>query len=246
MTHKHNEGYNPFLEKVDIQEIGEKEEYKDFYPVYLSSGQGEEILELPIIQLDPDIENSIGIALFYSEQADLEIIERLNLMLCERLYKDGVTPDVVVGIPTLGLCLARGVAKNLHHKNYVPLSTSKKAWQNPKLRTDLLSSTSTRKSMYLDQSMLQRLQKDIGGETVVIVDDVINTASSMIAAIELVKLANPKADIHILVTMTEGHDWEQNLERVGFNWQSNLHSLGHIPVFTQTETGLWKPLPETL
>jgi adenine/guanine phosphoribosyltransferase-like PRPP-binding protein len=59
------------------------------------------------------------------------------LALAEKL--SAYDPEVVVGLPTLGLTLASAVAIKLGHARYVPLSNSVKFWYRPELSVPLSS-----------------------------------------------------------------------------------------------------------
>lgn len=105
--------------------------------------------------------------------------------LAERLAPVGL--DVVIGMPTLGLSLARAVAERLGHARYVPLGTSRKFWYDEGLSVPLSSITSpdSTKRLYLDPRLLPL----VDGARACLVDDVISTGTSIAAGLELLKLA---------------------------------------------------------
>ncbi|WP_172328493.1 phosphoribosyltransferase [Mangrovicoccus sp. HB161399] len=95
-------------------------------------------------------------------------------------------PDLLVGLPTLGLGLASAVARKLGHARYVPLGTSRKFWYDETLSVPLKSVTSPGggKRLYLDPRMLPLLD----GARIAVIDDALSTGSSMKAALGLLGL----------------------------------------------------------
>lgn len=75
------------------------------------------VLLLPIRSLN-NAEND-GVASLLVNQASMSVVAELSSFLadCVRGYK----PEVIIGLPTLGLTLAPIVAQNLGLKRYVPL-----------------------------------------------------------------------------------------------------------------------------
>ena len=95
-------------------------------------------------------------------------------------------PDVVVGLPTLGLTLASAVAERLGHARYVPFGTSRKFWYDEALSVPLSSITTPEQSkrLYLDPRLLPLLE----GRRVALVDDVISSGKSIVAGLRLLQL----------------------------------------------------------
>ena len=92
-------------------------------------------------------------------------------------------PTLVVGVPTLGLTLAAGVARRLGHARMLPLGTSRKFWYEDALSVPLTSVTSPgqQKRLWIDPRMVPMLPE----ARVALVDDVISTGTSMLAALAL-------------------------------------------------------------
>ena len=82
-------------------------------------------------------------------------------------------PDVIVGLPTLGLTLAAATAQSIGHHRYVPLGTSRKFWYDESLSVSLSSITSpdVHKRLYIDPRMLPLIE----GRRVALIDDVISS-----------------------------------------------------------------------
>ena len=147
-------------------------------------------------------------------------------------------PEVVVAVPTMGLDYARLVAQGLGHAHYVALGLSRKFWYNEDLAESMSSSTSPtqKKSIYLDPALLSR----VSGKRVVLVDDVINTGASAVAAIRLLKRAGAIVT-GLVVVLTEGHAWRDALSEVDPNLPKKVLAAGHIPLFDLGADGQWIP-----
>jgi adenine/guanine phosphoribosyltransferase-like PRPP-binding protein len=94
-------------------------------------------------------------------------------------------PEVIVGLPTLGLVYAPGVAHRLDLSHYVPLGSSRKYWyeDEPSVPVRSITSPQAGRRLFLDPNLVARLQ----GRRTVIVDDVISTGQTARAALDLVK-----------------------------------------------------------
>ena len=99
-----------------------------------------------------------GLASLIINQASFAAQDRLAGDLARRL--EPFRPEIVVGLPTLGLALASAVARALGHERYVPLGTSRKFWYRDKLSAPLSSVTTPdqKKTLYLDPGMTRVLE----------------------------------------------------------------------------------------
>jgi hypothetical protein len=92
-------------------------------------------------------------------QASFAVLDALCDALASALtpYK----PDVVIGVPTLGLPMAEGVARRLGHSRMIPLGISRKFWYDDALSVPLRSITTPGggKTLYLDPRMKQPAQR---------------------------------------------------------------------------------------
>lgn len=231
--------------------------YTDYYPVPLMDGS---YIELPIQPL-ADSTNKKAIALLMSNQTSFNVEDKISQLLSH--ITESFHPETIVGIPTLGLVYASQVAKRLHKEDYVALGNSRKFWYDDAYSMEITASSTSpemTKRLYIDPALLPR----VVGKRVVIVDDVINTGTTMMAAIQL--LQNVGAIIvGIVVVLTEGYDWEQQIphtvsikcinekqqtEKLGSDETIPDHfiplkSLGHIPIFQNYNNQGWKAIPET-
>lgn len=153
--------------------------WTESYPARLPDGR---ILLLPI---RPLAGTDTAIASLILNQAAFAVEEALADALAARLAPHA--PDLVVGLPTLGLSLARAVAARLGHSRYVACGTSRKFWYDPALSVPLASITSpeTEKRLYLDPRLLPLLQ----GRRLALIDDVISTGRSIAAGCALLAQA---------------------------------------------------------
>jgi adenine/guanine phosphoribosyltransferase-like PRPP-binding protein len=119
-----------------------------------------------------------------------------------------VAPEIVIGVPTLGLPLAAAVARRLGHRRMVPLGTSRKFWYSDDLAEPIRSITSpgAGKTIYLDP----RMEPVLAGRRVLLVDDVISTGSSIASVLRLLSKAGI-APVGIVVAMEQGTRWRSVL-----------------------------------
>lgn len=124
-------------------------------------------------------------------------------------------PEIVVGVPTLGLPLAEAVARRLGHDRFVALGTSRKFWYDEGLSVPLRSITSpgggaTEKRLYLDPRMLPLLE----GRRLLLVDDVLSSGASLAAALALLQRAGlvPAAAVF---AMLQGQGWRAVTDAAG-------------------------------
>jgi len=143
---------------------------------------GDRWLDLPIRPL-PDPRRAV--ASLIANQASFAVVDALTAAI--RPLAARFAPEVVVGLPTLGLALAPGLARLLGHAHFVPLGYSRKFWYEDRLSVEIRSITSpgAGKRLYLDPLILPRL----AGKRVLIVDDVASTGSSLQAASALMQQA---------------------------------------------------------
>ena len=143
-------------------------------------------------------------------------------------------PEIIVGVPTLGLPLANNVARRLGHPRMVALGTSRKFWYLDVLSAPMSSITSPthQKTIFLDPRTLPLL----ANKRVVVVDDVISSGASMVAVLTLLAQAGvtPAA---VVVAMLQGTQWQAPLAAHRDKIVAPLAS----PRFTSTPTGRWLP-----
>jgi adenine/guanine phosphoribosyltransferase-like PRPP-binding protein len=139
---------------------------------------GRRTLDLPIRPLPAPGQ---AVASLIANQASFDVVDALTVEMT-RLARS-FAADVVVGLPTLGLAFAPGVARGLGHGNFVALGYSRKFWYQDALSVSIYSITSpdSAKRLFIDPLILPRLS----GRRVIVVDDVASSGRSLAAAAEL-------------------------------------------------------------
>ena len=204
--------------------------YRDYYPVALCDGT---LMNLPI---QPFPGGREAIALLMSNQTDFAVEQQIGASLGKIAAE--FSPEVIAGIPTLGLDYARLVARDLGFSNYVALGNSRKFWYSDEHSVPVHSVTSpgANKKLYLDPMLIER----VAGKRTLIVDDVIHSGGSAAAAIRLLQKAGAVV-IGLCVVLIEGAAWQAALAALSPDWPGRVRGIGRIPVFTRSEEG-WIPL----
>ena len=146
-------------------------------------------------------------------------------------------PDVVAGLPTLGLTLASAVARKLGHSRYVPLGTSRKFWYVDDLSVPLSSITTPdqKKRLYVDPRMLPLLR----GKRVALIDDVISSGASIVAGLTLMDACGI-APVAIGAAMLQIERWRQPLAELAPHWPERVVGVFQTPMLQRDENGIWR------
>ncbi len=209
--------------------------YQQAYPCLLPDG---DYLELPFLALPPDFETAI--AFLCSNQTSFEVEDRLSTYMADLIRHR--QPEVVVGMPTLGMVYASLVAKKLGHDRYVPLGYSRKFWYEEELSIPVCSITSPTKpkTVYIDPKLLERLE----GKRVILVEDVVSTGGTLSAELELMKKID--ADVVGIVTaVKETNVWVDKLSAIDPTYPTLVTAPIRCPLFTKATDG-WIPVEGTL
>jgi adenine/guanine phosphoribosyltransferase-like PRPP-binding protein len=183
-------------------------------------------LSLPIREL-PGGQNR-AVASLLLNQASFEVLDGIGAAMaeCARLLQ----PEVIVGLPTLGLAIAPLVARHLGFSNYVAFGYSRKFWYDDALSVEVSSITSPtqNKRLFLDPNLKARLH----GRRVLLVDDVVARGTTMSAAQRL--LGAVAADpVGAVVAMVQTNAW----------WKANpsleLKAVFASPLFERRSDGWW-------
>lgn len=163
---------------------------------------GDRMLLLPIRTLA----DGRQLASLIINQASFSVLDALCNELAKQLAR--YEPDVIVGVPTLGLSLAEGVARRLGHQRYVPLGTSAKFWYDSRISVPLSSITtpSSGKRLYIDPRMVPLLSGRVA-----VVDDVISSGASMAAAMSLLDIVDVRPTV-IGAAMLQGDAWRPRFQ----------------------------------
>jgi adenine/guanine phosphoribosyltransferase-like PRPP-binding protein len=179
-------------------------------------------LRLPLRDL-----GDFAIAGLIANQASFAVVDAVSGWMAAAA--GAFAPEVVVGLPTLGHVFGAGVARALGHANWVAPGTSRKLWYDDALSAPLVSITSPMagRRMWLDPRLLPRL----AGRRILLVDDVISTGSSSLAALALLRSAG-LAPVALCVAMLQGNRWQPG-------WPSDVPVAGAFatPLFACTANG---------
>lgn len=171
------------------------------YPARLPDGR---VLVLPIRPLAREPHHAVASLLV--NQASMAVVDTLAQSLADRLRP--LAPDLVIGLPTLGLTLAPLVARALGHSRYLPMGYSRKFWYDESLSAPVHSITSPvpGKRIYLDPHLLPLLQ----GRRLALVDDALSTGTTMQAAWDLIEAIGGQV-VACGVAMLQGRRWADKL-----------------------------------
>lgn len=165
---------------------------------------GDRVLLLPI-RPRPGMPDR-ALASLIANQASFEVVAHLARAMGD--LAAAFRPEVVVGLPTLGMVFAPGVAQALGHTRWVPLGYSRKFWYDDALATTVRSITTpgAGKTVYLDPNQRPLL----AGRRTLIVDDAVSSAQTLGQTWDL--LARLGADVvGAVVAMRQGTAWRQAL-----------------------------------
>lgn len=200
------------------------------YPAALPDGR---VLSLPIRKRADD--PSRAVASLIANHASFDVIDALGdaMTVLARPF----APDVIVGIPTLGLALAPLIAKQLGHRHFAPLGYSRKYWYRDDLSEPVRSITSpdAEKHVFLDPNLLPR----VSGKRVLLVDDTISSGTTALAVLQLLERIGAET-VALVFAMNQGGRWRQKL---GPDWRDKVHTVFFSPMLRAVPDG-WMPEPE--
>lgn len=199
-----------------------------FFPATLSDGRQ---VQLPIRPLS---DGRHALASLIINQASFAVVDALAEDLATRLRT--YAPDVVIGLPTLGLTLASEVAKKLGHSRYVPLGTSRKFWYRDELSVSLSSITTPNqeKRLYIDPRMLPLLE----GKRVALIDDVISSGASIVSGLALVASCGIEPVV-IGAAMLQSERWRARVDGGGKQWSDRIVGVFSTPILQKVGNG-WR------
>lgn len=198
------------------------------YPAALPDGRE---IALPIRVLPGGDDRAV--ASLIVNQASFAVEDALAEIMVDAAR--AVAPEIVIGVPTLGLPLAANVARRLGHARMVPLGTSRKFWYEETLSEPMRSITSPGegKRIYLDPRMLPLLQD----RRFIVVDDVISTGSSLASVLRLLASAGLRPQAAV-VAMLQGERWKATLANSPFPDLPILSAIA-TPLLMRGDDGFW-------
>lgn len=202
--------------------------FSDFYPVKLPDGNE---LRLPI---RPLADGEHALASLIINQASFVVVDRLAALLAAQVRD--LKPEVVVGLPTLGLTLAAATAAKLGHTRYVPLGTSRKFWYRDELSVALSSITSPgqEKRLFIDPRLLALLR----GRRVLLIDDVISSGASILSGLSLLQLVDIEP-VAIGAAMLQTLRWQTTLHAQVPDMIDRVKGVFQTPMLRQGRNGRW-------
>jgi adenine/guanine phosphoribosyltransferase-like PRPP-binding protein len=184
---------------------------------------GSQSVTLPII----DLSDELTIALLITVDQGVGFATTAGEELAERLADLEV--DIVVSVATMGIPLAIETTRALGLDDYVILHKTPKIhltdgeWETVKSIT-----TASDQRLLFDRARISA----VAGKRVAIVDDVISTGASIVAALKLVrKVGGIPVALGCLVT--EGDAWQTSLG----DDAAMIRALGAIPLFHRDDEG---------
>ena len=194
------------------------------YPARLPDGR---VLMLPIRQLAGEPAHAVASLLV--NHASLDVVDTLGAMLAQRLAPQA--PELVIGLPTLGLTLAPVVARALGHARYLPMGYSRKFWYDEALSAPVHSITSPTpgKRIYLDP----HLRPLIEGRRLVLVDDAVSTGTTLLAAWELIESLGGEV-VACGVAMLQGRRW---IDKLGAERAARVVGVFESPLLKSVPDG---------
>ncbi len=206
--------------------------YRFGYPVRLPCGR---VLVLPLRQL-PD--GGHALASLIANQASHDVVSVLADHMAEQAQL--LAPEIVIGLPTLGLAFATLVAARLGQPRFVPLGYSRKFWYDDALSVPISSITTpdAGRRLRLDPNLLALIK----GRRVVVIDDAVSTGSTAAAAMRLLRAIDVEA-VGMVVAMKQTNRWEAALRSLE-GPALRVRGVCGCPLFERRDDG-WLPLAET-
>lgn len=210
----------------------------DRYPARLPDGQ---ILVLPLRALPGGAQ---AVASLIANHASFAVVEALSRAMADLARPDA--PDVIVGLPTLGLAFAPRVAELLGHTRYVALGYSRKFWYEDALSEPVVSITSpgnspgAAKSIYLDPNLVRL----VAGRRVTLIDDAISSGGSILAALRLLHRTGAHT-ARIVVAMKQTTRWQAALAAFDADLPARVKAVYGCPLFAREDEG-WVPVAQTM
>jgi adenine phosphoribosyltransferase len=178
---------------------------------------GSQTLDLPLVPLSDEL----TIALLICVDHGVAFAETAGRELAALLAE--FDPEIVVSVATMGIPLAIEVTRSLGLDDYVILHKTPKIHLGETLAEPVRSiTTDAQQRLRLDPARAPALE----GRRVAVVDDVISTGASTLAALNLVRRVGGEPVV-IGALVTEGSGWSSVLG----DDAPAVRTLGSIPVF---------------
>lgn len=201
--------------------------YRYDYPARLPDGQ---VLKLPLRRSPSDPQRAV--ASFIANQAAFDVIDAVSSHMTPLVLAE--QPEVIIGLPTLGMVFAPLVAQQAGFNNYIPFGYSRKYWYDERLAVPVRSITTpgAGKLLYLDPHLKPRL----AGRRVVVIDDAISSGQTAAAAITLAGMVGAVVAA-IVVAMVQGDHWRAHLAQAAPHWHGEVRGAFYAPRLVRAEGG---------
>jgi adenine/guanine phosphoribosyltransferase-like PRPP-binding protein len=178
---------------------------------------GSQTLDLPLVPLSDELTIALLICVDHGVAFAETAGQELAALLAE------FDPEIVVSVATMGIPLAIEVTRSLGLDDYVILHKTPKIHLGETLAEPVRSiTTDAQQKLRLDPARAPALE----GRRVAVVDDVISTGASTLAALNLVRRGGGEPVV-IGALVTEGSGWSSALG----DDAPAVRTLGSIPVF---------------
>jgi adenine/guanine phosphoribosyltransferase-like PRPP-binding protein len=197
--------------------------YTTGFPVQVAK---DKFLLLPIRQLPGGRDRAVASLIL--NQASFAVLDGIAeaMAACARAFR----PEVIVGLPTLGLTVAPLVARHLGFTNYVALGYSRKFWYEDALSVSVSSITSPdqAKRLFLDPNLKPRLER----RRALLIDDVVARGTTLSAAHRLLA-ALPVEIAGAVVAMAQTETWRSAIPNF------DLKAVFESPLLERRGDGWW-------
>ncbi len=178
---------------------------------------GSQTLELPLVALS----DQLTVALLISVDHGVAFSDTAGRELAALLAPSD--PEIVVSVATMGIPLAIAVTRSLGLDDYVILHKTPKIHLGEAYAEPVRSiTTDAAQKLRLDPARVSGLR----GRRVAVVDDVISTGASALAALNLIRRVGAQP-VAIGALVTEGSAWRTTLGPDA----AAVRALGSMPVF---------------
>jgi adenine/guanine phosphoribosyltransferase-like PRPP-binding protein len=188
-----------------------------------STTVGSQSLELPLVALSDELTIAllicVDLGVAFAETAGRELADLMRPF----------EPDIIVSVATMGIPLAIEASRALGLDDYVILHKTPKIHLGGDWAEPVVSITTDKpQRLRMDPSRVVAVR----GRRVAVVDDVISTGASLLAALRLVRRMEAEPVV-IGTLMTEGSVWRTALGADA----ANVRALGAMPLFRPTADG---------
>ncbi len=185
---------------------------------------GSQTLDLPLVPLSDDLTIALLICVDHGVGFADTAGRELAALLAE------FEPEIVVSVATMGIPLAIEVTRSLGLDDYVILHKTPKTHLGDTFAEPVRSiTTGAPQKLRLDPARVSAVR----GRRVAVVDDVISTGASTLAALNLVRKVDADPVV-IGALVTEGSGWRTVLGPDA----AKVRALGAMPVFRPSDQGL--------